>query len=199
MTNDTRPDHVIAKEELETFVASLGLKAEVSSAVGHVKTKKGADAWPCLQYVMAVKGKNFKYSVGLGLAKLPDIVAVLSSNSAWSFGLTDGQCAAIRTYVRNPGCKFCDAKAYANLIDGVAILTNRAKRQPTVADILAAVTRDSEALDMTFDDWCDNCGYDADSREAEKVYNACCDNARKLLAFLSRKQISTIYDFANRL
>lgn len=52
---------------------------------------------------------------------------------------------------------------------------------PSYDDVMYALTCDAEALNLSFEDWATELGYDPDSREAERVYNACCANARKLI------------------
>lgn len=53
-------------------------------------------------------------------------------------------------------------------------------KKPTVDDVLYSLLGDSEAENMTFDDWCANFGYDSDSRKALETYIACQNNAKKL-------------------
>lgn len=55
------------------------------------------------------------------------------------------------------------------------------KTAPDYDSFLESILSDSEALDMTFEDFCDEFGYDSDSRKAFKVWESCCNNARKLL------------------
>lgn len=56
--------------------------------------------------------------------------------------------------------------------------------QPAIADVLYCVTLDSSALFETFSDWCNEYGYSNDSIAAKTTYDACCDNARKLLSIV---------------
>lgn len=51
---------------------------------------------------------------------------------------------------------------------------------PQLDDVLYALVMDSEALEMCFEDWADNYGYDSDSISAQKIYQACVDNGHKL-------------------
>ena len=44
---------------------------------------------------------------------------------------------------------------------------------PNVADFLHCLLLDGEADNMTFEDWCDNYGYDTDSRKALAMYEEC--------------------------
>ena len=45
---------------------------------------------------------------------------------------------------------------------------------PKLTDVLYSLVMDSDAMEYdTFEDWAGNCGYDQDSRSAEKIYNLC--------------------------
>lgn len=46
-------------------------------------------------------------------------------------------------------------------------------KTPTVGEVLASLRYDAQAGQGSFDDFCSELGYDADSREAERVYKAC--------------------------
>ena len=57
-------------------------------------------------------------------------------------------------------------------------------KEPRVADVLNSLLLDSSALDMDFEDFCGNFGYNTDSRKAEKIYKDCLKSGRKLQSFL---------------
>lgn len=46
-------------------------------------------------------------------------------------------------------------------------------REPEMIEVLDCLFRDGEALDMTFSDWCNYCGYDNDSIRALKTFEEC--------------------------
>lgn len=47
-------------------------------------------------------------------------------------------------------------------------------KKPPLDDVVYCLVSDSDALMYdTFEEWADSTGYDADSRSAEKIYNAC--------------------------
>lgn len=48
---------------------------------------------------------------------------------------------------------------------------------PELADVMHSVVSDADTVrhGQTFDDWCEELGYDTDSRKAEKSFNACRD------------------------
>ena len=62
--------------------------------------------------------------------------------------------------------------------------------EPTTDEVLDCVVSESYAMETDFEDWCSEFGYDADSRKAERTYNACKRNTIKLVRFLG----SDLYD-----
>lgn len=62
--------------------------------------------------------------------------------------------------------------------------------EPTAADVLGCLMLDASSVDdgapypRLFRDWCDDFGYDTDSRKALAAYEACCKLAPKLRRFL---------------
>lgn len=57
---------------------------------------------------------------------------------------------------------------------------NGQPKAPKLDDVLHSLIMDSEAMNISFDEWCDNFGYDTDSRGALKTYLACQENGLKL-------------------
>lgn len=51
---------------------------------------------------------------------------------------------------------------------------------PKLDDVLYCLVNDAEALDMCFEDWADNYGFDTDSKKAEKIYQSCVATGLKL-------------------
>lgn len=74
----------------------------------------------------------------------------------------------------------------------------RKKGRPTAphaADVLYALLLDSDAAQMTFATWCNEYGYDADSRKALDTYLACQKNADKLARIIdhtTREQLREV-------
>jgi len=69
---------------------------------------------------------------------------------------------------------------------------------PNINNILNAILLDGEALNESFYDWCDNLGYESDSRKALDVYESCMLNGRKLQSALSINY-NKIKDYINNL
>ncbi len=65
-------------------------------------------------------------------------------------------------------------------------------KAPTLEAVLHSLALDSEAIEMSFNDWCDNLGYDNDSMKAFGMYQACCESAKKLNLIYTREEIKQI-------
>lgn len=65
-------------------------------------------------------------------------------------------------------------------------------KPPTLETVLHSLTLDSEAREMSLEDWCDAFGYDSDSIKALNTYQACCESAKKLNSIYTREEIKQI-------
>lgn len=66
---------------------------------------------------------------------------------------------------------------------------------PSAASVLHSLISDARALDQSFFDWCDDFGYDADSRKALATYEACCESGqriRKIFNPTQRAELETL-------
>lgn len=64
-----------------------------------------------------------------------------------------------------------------------------ASKAPTASDLVWAVAIDSEAVDESFSNWCDNFGYSTDSIKARSTYKACQRNGERLIKLIGNKEI----------
>lgn len=60
---------------------------------------------------------------------------------------------------------------------------------PTQASILCCLLLDSEAIEYSFNEWCDNFGYDPDSFTTFNIYQACCKTGEELRKVFKHDQI----------
>jgi hypothetical protein len=68
---------------------------------------------------------------------------------------------------------------------------------PTSACVLYALLSDAQACDMSFNDWCTDFGYDADSITALNTYQACCsigESMRKVFTSEQRAHLATLLE-----
>ena len=59
-------------------------------------------------------------------------------------------------------------------------------KPPEAADVLSCIVGDAFYADETFEDFCGNCGYDPDSRKAEKIWKSCRALAPKVRRLLGK-------------
>jgi len=64
-----------------------------------------------------------------------------------------------------------------------------ASKTPTASDLVWAVAIDSEAVDESLKDWCDNFGYSTDSITARSTYKACQRNGERLIKLIGNAEI----------
>ncbi len=70
-------------------------------------------------------------------------------------------------------------------------------QKPSAASVLHSLLLDAEACSMSFSDWCDNFGYDADSIKALNTYQQCeriGASFRKLFDSATREQLSKLLE-----
>jgi hypothetical protein len=69
---------------------------------------------------------------------------------------------------------------------------NKKPIPPNVASMLHSLISDSSACNESFSSWCDNFGYDSDSRKALSIYEACQENGDKQSKVFDRKTIEKL-------
>lgn len=68
------------------------------------------------------------------------------------------------------------------------------KGKPKLESVLESLSMDISSARDSFQDFCDNCGYDQDSRKAESIYNACKAIAKDLEAVIGRQGIEDLLE-----
>lgn len=63
---------------------------------------------------------------------------------------------------------------------------------PTLANVLSCLADDASSTQGSFEDWCSELGFDADSRKAERTYKAVERNAEKLRTLLGDSAYETL-------
>lgn len=63
---------------------------------------------------------------------------------------------------------------------------------PTAASVLYGLTSDISLSSETFKDFCDNCGYDTDSRKALEIYLSCQKIGEDIRKFFTGEELATI-------
>lgn len=73
--------------------------------------------------------------------------------------------------------------------------------KPQVEDVLDCLAQEASGFEdaRTFEDWCDNFGYDTDSRKAERTWMAAVDGAKLLKSFLGLVEYDHLLNEVERL
>lgn len=196
-TNDTKPDYVIARDELnELFGKSLHIGAMISSPYGEVK-----DEWPCITYKVSFNAPNghtkeyFEYSLGIGHVDWKK--AAKSPKYSTSFGYGEDS-RLVDFMARNASLKKTP-ELLAHQATLAAEIARLQKVQPNPAEVLASICREALDSEQTFADWCANFGYEEDSRKAESIYRTCQDNAARVRKLVTRQQMEKLAELSNQL
>lgn len=59
---------------------------------------------------------------------------------------------------------------------------------PTAASVLYSLILDAASAEQNFLDWCDEYGYDSDSRKALGMHEACCETRRQIAQVFSKTE-----------
>lgn len=136
--------------------------------------KENRNGWECDGWCFTVKNQSFEYFTGLGHRE--DVTAGTKKRAASYFpGLTEKDMAGQTMYGR---CYLRHAQ------------TLREPLIPPIAGLLHSIILDGAATEQSFASWCDNFGYDSDSRKALATYMACQENAEKLHRVFTHAQIA---------
>ena len=68
------------------------------------------------------------------------------------------------------------------------------KTRPGMDDVFYSMLSDGAPMfdGETFEQWAENLGYSTDSRDAERIYNACLENGKKIKTLFSNSEISEL-------
>jgi hypothetical protein len=86
-------------------------------------------------------------------------------------------------------CKFKRAEGWFSITFGQSLAN--AGKSPTAYDVLTCLTKSDPG---SFEDFCDNCGYDTDSRKAMKIYKSVYKEWLKVGAFFTEEELNELHD-----
>lgn len=69
---------------------------------------------------------------------------------------------------------------------------NAKPQVPHIAGILCSFMLDASANDYSFNDWCNEYGYESDSIKALNMYQECCNTAKELHKLFNRSELSEL-------
>lgn len=67
-------------------------------------------------------------------------------------------------------------------------------KAPNACEVLYCLISNAQAIDLCFEDWADELGFDPDSRSAERTYQACREEARKLARVFTADERKALAD-----
>lgn len=204
----------------EEYITKHNLHLDLTWKGFEVKNAgKARNAWPCFKWQYHVTVGNDRvaliedYTQGIGHGKWHGLLAGESRNRGsiaydpkvgLYFKLHSGGCYPVvtqgegkpygekaelpkRPYFQfeDPDCRFKGPQYFVN--------------RPTFPNILDSLRTDAECAYPTFEEFADSCGYDSDSRSAEKLYLACCETERKLRGLVGWKGMVELLEEVERL
>lgn len=157
----------IESDNIRAEVSRIAEAAGVTYTATYLGQRK-REEWDCDAWVCSLtKGKNkeeFEFFTGLGLRAEPTTSAKTQAQLEFP-GLQPTDVSRRTQY----------GKRYLAKVESL-----RKPQTPHIADLLHSLILDSGASTQSFASWCDELGYDSDSRKALAIYEACQCNADNL-------------------
>lgn len=162
------------EQTVETFVT---IDCAVTYSVTYTG-KENRKGWECDGWCFTMKNQSFEYFTGLGHRE--DVTPDTKKRAALDFtSLTEkdraGQTMHGRRYLQR-------------------VQELRKPQIPPIAGVLYSLILDGSACNESFASWCEDYGYDSDSRKALAIYMACQGNADKLHRVFTPAQITRIQE-----
>lgn len=149
---------------IETAVDEFIKAANVSFSVALVGATK-RDDWECDKWRVTIKTARIEFTSEF-------------------FTGTGHRVDTVNTRMLRAHLKGC----HPNSIAWQNMLKRMKPEAPCAASVLYSLVSDGAAIDQSFTDWCDELGYDTDSRKALQTYEACCESGRKLREVFNHEQ-----------
>ena len=141
------------------------LNKDFDFSVNHLGLFLTDELYICDKYIVLIEGQDFEYSCGIGHRIELDRFRKKAFQKIMN---------------KNP------QKNKANLLMYIDELKKVSKPKPlNIDDILYSLILDSQFSNETFDDFCDNFGYNNDSIKANEIYRACQKNSKKVKTFIT--------------
>lgn len=124
------------------------------------------DLWVHNKYIVIIEGQDFEYSTGIGhrIAKTESRLCKDEFKKVMN---------------KNP------QKTKSNLLLYIDELKAVSKPKPlNIDDVLYSLILDAQSGAESFEDFCDNFGYNEDSIKHNEIYKACQKNAKKVKTFI---------------
>ena len=148
---------------MKTF--SKILNKEFDFIVNHLGLFLTDDLHICDKYIVIINNQDFEYSCGIGHRIELDRFKKEAFQKIMN---------------KNP------QKNKANLLLYIDELKKVSKPKPlNIDDVLYSLILDSQAGTESFDDFCDNLGYNNDSIKVNEIYRDCQKNSKKVKTFIT--------------
>lgn len=178
-------------ETLATIADRLGVTIESSAPRGEVEPAQSKDSkpWPHIAYDVTLKRNGRSIWSGpyhLGVGHVKGFPHGRLSMHEWSKLDPVGHAARIPY----------DASAEARIAENLA---KAQKVTPKLADVIYSLLMDGSAYfdAQTFEDWCNEYGYDTDSRKAETIWKACDEIGRNLARAFNTQELEELREAAS--
>lgn len=175
MTNEQR-DAVIAALGLTYSAAFVPLSQ--SRNKDKVTSRKPSDWSLNWRVSIGKNGRSIETDYMQGIAHIPGY----KHNQRWTQDAFDGTKNAVET-------------GKSGTVSSIGLGRVTPIPAPLLRDVLASLVLDASVVDYPdFESWAGDFGYDADSRDAERIYRACLDIGLKLRAMLGDKAMADLRD-----
>lgn len=142
------------------------LNKEFDVKTVHIGLMVSDDLWVYDKWAVIINGQTFDYHTGIG-----------HREAANKWGETKREFERLQRI--NP------KQTKENILNYAEKLKTVSKPKALkLDDVLYSLIIDANVLDMDFEDFCGEFGYDEDSRKAERIYNDCRKNAKKVKTFI---------------
>lgn len=143
------------------------------------KLKKGEKPWRCLKWrvTLIVNGRDrFCFDYSAGEAHCPSYTS--KGRTLYNEEAIDIELATGRRCIK------------ADSVFGPRLGANI---EPDGCDVLSSLAVEADVIDYpNFESWADSNGYDTDSRDAERVYRLCLEQALQLRAAVGNQAIESL-------
>ena len=167
------------EQTVETFVTiDCGVRYGVVYTGAQKREGWECEGWECDGWRFTMKNQSFEYRTGLGHRE--DVTADTKKRAALDFpGLAEKSKTEQTLYGRR----------YLQRVQEL-----RKPQMPPIAGVLYSLILDGSACNESFASWCDNFGYDVDSRKALATYEACQQGFDRLRKVFGPAQIAHIQE-----
>ena len=149
---------------MKTLSTILGKEFEFSTT--HVGTFLTDELWVHDKWIVVIEGQDFEYSTGIGHREAKS-----------TFRLDKEAFQKIKN--KTP------KKEKANLLLYIDELKSCSKpKKLNIDDVLYSLILDAQSGTESFEDFCDNFGYNEDSVKHNEIYKSCQKNGKKVKTFI---------------